>query len=309
MGLFSKKDPCAICGGKVSGLFPWKVEGQLVCSECHGVTDLPDDMEKNLTLDEFKEYRKFREENQQLKEEFVITDTVDFGWFDTKIVFDTAHQLFCFDKNLNKTIFEGAQLKSFTIKEDSSLLYKGTPEGLMRYTSRVPETARAMAPQIMQYITEREIQERLDRLADRDREDGRTDYHRPSRQFMDLSEPFKEFNVELRFKHPYWKIIQCDMTGPTFSMDRPNINDYLVEYEEDIERVEMLVRALMDVAFPGAPERSEGDEICDFPTSPADASRAPADSTTEIRRYKELLADGIITEEEFAAKKRQLMGI
>ena len=34
MGLFNKKDPCAICGGKVKGLFPWHVGGELVCNEC-----------------------------------------------------------------------------------------------------------------------------------------------------------------------------------------------------------------------------------------------------------------------------------
>ena len=34
MGLFGKKDPCAICGGKVKGLLPWKIDGQLICNEC-----------------------------------------------------------------------------------------------------------------------------------------------------------------------------------------------------------------------------------------------------------------------------------
>ena len=35
----------------------------------------------------------------------------------------------------------------------------------------------------------------------------------------------------------------------------------------------------------------------------------PVDVVTEIQRYKGLLDAGIITEEEFTAKKRQLMGI
>ena len=46
MGLLTKKDPCAICGGKVKAIFPWKIDGQLVCNDCHGVTDLPDGVEK-----------------------------------------------------------------------------------------------------------------------------------------------------------------------------------------------------------------------------------------------------------------------
>ena len=50
MGLFGKKEPCAICGGKVSGLFPAKIDGYRVCSDCYGKVDLPDGMEKAMTL-------------------------------------------------------------------------------------------------------------------------------------------------------------------------------------------------------------------------------------------------------------------
>ena len=36
---------------------------------------------------------------------------------------------------------------------------------------------------------------------------------------------------------------------------------------------------------------------------------APVDAVNEIQRYKALLDAGVLTEEEFAAKKRQLLGI
>ena len=48
------------------------------------------------------------------------------------------------------------------------------------------------------------------------------------------------------------------------------------------------------------------------PSVPAAAAPAPApavDAVAEIKKYKELLDAGVITEEEFAAKKKQLMGI
>ena len=41
----------------------------------------------------------------------------------------------------------------------------------------------------------------------------------------------------------------------------------------------------------------------------AAAATAPTDAVAEIKKYKDLLDSGIITEEEFAAKKKQLMGI
>jgi len=46
------------------------------------------------------------------------------------------------------------------------------------------------------------------------------------------------------------------------------------------------------------------------PTMQTAAAAAPAgDAVAEIKKYKELLDAGIITEEEFSAKKRQLLGI
>ena len=43
MGLFDKSPPCAICGGKVKGLLPWKIEGNYICDDCHGVIDAQND--------------------------------------------------------------------------------------------------------------------------------------------------------------------------------------------------------------------------------------------------------------------------
>ena len=145
MGLFTKKDPCAICGGKVKGLLPWKIDGQYICDDCHGVVDIQKG-EGDMTLEQFCQYRAFREENQALKGEFVVSQKIDFGAFDTKIVFDFDHKLFCMSKNLDKTIFHGAEVKSFIIKEDGSPIFEGGPQGLIRYESIVPERLAAMAP-------------------------------------------------------------------------------------------------------------------------------------------------------------------
>ena len=41
----------------------------------------------------------------------------------------------------------------------------------------------------------------------------------------------------------------------------------------------------------------------------APATAAPVNTVAEIKRFKDLLEQGVITEEEFAAKKRQLLGI
>lgn len=51
-------------------LFPWKVEGQLVCNDCYGKVHLPDGVANNMAMKEFKAYRMFREENTKLKRQF-----------------------------------------------------------------------------------------------------------------------------------------------------------------------------------------------------------------------------------------------
>ena len=107
MGLFSKREPCPLCGGKVKGLLPWKIEGHCICNECHGMVDLPSGVENNMTLEEFKAYRVYRDENQQLRSIFQISDQLDFGLLDTKFLFDAKNRLLCMDKHLNATIFQG----------------------------------------------------------------------------------------------------------------------------------------------------------------------------------------------------------
>lgn len=307
MGLFSKKSPCAICGGKVGGIFPSKIDGQLICSDCHGIVDLPDHVEKRMTLDEFRGYMAFREENKKLKEQFQLTQQVDFGWFDTKFMFDINNRLLCMDKHLEKTIFEGKNIASFVIREDANLLFEGDAQGLRCYASMVPDQVAALMPQIAQYRMQQQLQRGAERLMDR--LDGeRNDRPQPARQYFDIPEPFKNFIIDIHFDHPYWDLFTADMSGPTFDNNQPDANDYLRRYDENVSLMYQLAQALMALAFPGAPEFYDGDE----PAQPVQsaAPTAPAtDAVTEIQRYKALLDQGIITEEEFSAKKRQLLGI
>lgn len=298
MGLFSKKGPCVICGGKVSGLFPWKVDGQYVCDNCHGIVDLPGGMEGTFSLDDFQGYMAFRRQNQQLKSQFTVSQTIDFGLLDTKILFDCQNRLFCFDKHLDKTIFQGGELVSFVIKEDSSPLYEGSAQGLVRHDSPVFQKVQAMAPRIAQYKMEREMREVIERLKE---DDGGP---KPTRRYIDVPEPFRAFNVEFHFRHPYWSVLRCDMSGPTFDSERPDADDYLDEYRRDVAMLEQLAETAMCVAFPNAPERETQNQA-----QTAQPSQPAADPVVEIKRYMALMEQGIITPGEFEAKKKQLLGL
>ena len=301
MGLFSKKTPCPICGGKISWFLPSKIEGEYICDNCYGKLDMDADKESNLTMQGFREYLAFYDQNQLLKDQLVISERIDFGLWDTKIIFDYQNKLFCMSKNPDKTVFEGKQLKSFSIKEDSTPLFEGSAEGIRRYASTVPERAMALAPQIVQFLINTQLSRTLDKL-----DDGKVNRTAPV-QYFDVPEPFRAFNVELQFDHPYWTVIKCDMDGPRFNNTLPDVNDYLRSYQQSMEEIEKLVAALRTVAFPGAPEQSVGHGAAQAVLHTTMAP--PADAIEKIKKYKALMEDGIISQQEFDAKKRQLLGI
>ena len=298
MGLFSKKSPCPICGGKISWLLPTKIEDEYICSECSNKIDMEDGIRSGLTMQGLREYLNFYEENWALRVGFVVSEKLDFGFFDTKLIFDLEHSLFCLSGKPDKTVFEGRALKSFRITEDSAPLLEGSAQGLVRHSSTVPERVTAMGPQIQMLAATKRMADQAARMHS---DDTRPSYRPP----MDIPEPFKAFNVELKFDHPYWTTFRCDMSAPTFNNDFPDIENYLGEYQRDVEVMERLASLLMQVAFPGAGESNAAPSGCQS------ASSAPSAECTanDIIKFKSLLDAGVITQEEFDAKKRQLLGI
>lgn len=302
MGLFSKKSPCPICGGKISWFLPSKIEGEYICDTCNNKIDMENDKRIHLTMQVFKKYLTFYNQNQLLKDQFVISERIDFGLWYTKIIFDYKHKLFCMSKNPDKTVFEGKHLKSFTIKEDSMPLFEGSAEGICRYTSTVPERAMALAPQIAQFMMNREMARVVDKM-----DDG-NENRITSMQYFDIPEPFQTFNVELHLDHPYWTVIKCDMEGPRFDNNRPDVNDYIREYKRSIEEIEKLVLALKTISFQGIPGRFMGSSTVRAQEVNI-VSAPPVDAIEEIKKYKALMEEGIISQKEFEAKKKQLLGI
>lgn len=153
-----------------------------------------------------------------------------------------------------------------------------------------------------EFLMNRQMARALDKL-----DDGKTNGSAPV-QYFDIPEPFQSFNVELHFNHPYWTVINCDMDGPRFDNTNPDVNSYLRSYQQSVEELEKLVTAFKTVAFPGVPEQSIGLGAVGAQAVHT-ASVPPADAIEEIKKYKGLMEDGIISQQEFDAKKKQLLGI
>ena len=74
--------------------------------------------------------------------------------------------------------------------------------------------------------------------------------------------------------------------------------------------MEKLAHALMKIAFPDAQEQRAHTEAAEAVAPAADAAPAvSAAVVADLQQLNALVEQGILTEEEFAAKNRQLLGL
>ena len=310
MGLFSnKKKLCPVCGEATPRLFPTKVAGEALCKECAKKIYLPDGKLEQMSLDEFLQYMNYYEGNQSMRESFSATyDSKQAG-----IVLDETNRWFRLKNEKTALVFEASCMKSFRILEDHAVLFESQGNALRCHESEAPNRVRQMAGIIgefharrREYQFRKEMEEKREEMAKRRGEEYQKQYiPMPS---LGCDEPFQNFYVELVLEHPYWSDFRVEICGPRFRYD-PSVEGYICDYENEAGRMHELAMNLMQFICPGAQEIHDADlqagAIASRQTSIASGSNA----VEEIKQFKELLDAGIITEEEFAAKKRQLLGL
>lgn len=314
MALFGKPKmvTCAFCGkevktGLLRGLFQRQIEGEYVCDDCYGNVDLPGEILNGITLNQFREYMAFRDDNQRLKDQFEITHEVDFGVFEEKIVFDMNHRLLSMHKDLSKTVFEAKHIKSFTIREGARTIFAGGPNGLTVQQSTVPDQIRAMESQIRMYKMQKNLYEMS--LMGKSEEERQQAQSREPRFHME--QPFDKFLVEIQLNHPYWRSLSADLGAPHMNQNDPDIYEYLRKYDQSLAIMEDLANALMELAFPRATQQAYA--AAQPVQEPVQRGGMPGklspETMAELKSYKELLDMGIITQAEFDAKKRELLSV
>ena len=305
MGLFSnKKKGCPVCGNPTPRLFATKIEDMPLCKDCAGTVFLPVGAEDSMSLSEFEQYLGFYDRNKALRDAFNETYRQTFGLFSGMVIIDEVHNLFRINGVDEAIVYEGKNLRAFRITEDHKPIYEGNAEGLICHASDVPDMVYGMSSEITRHkITKRAVEF----MEKAEREEGRSSRH----TYMDLQEPFKDFHVELYFNHPYWREYELKLAGPTFNNDYPSADDYMRTYNREAEEMRTLAKKLIALINPAAP-MMDADSIGRGGFNygaPAKEEAPSTDVVAELKKYKELLDMGIITEEEFVAKKRQLMGI
>ena len=310
MGLFSnKKKLCPVCGEPTPRLFPTKVEDTALCKECAKKIYLPDGKLGQMTIDEFLQYMNFYEENQSLRERFTKTyDSKNAG-----IVLDETNKLFRLRDESAALVFEVSSLKSFRILEDSTVLFESQANGLRCYESDIPNRARQLAGVIGEFKARRKEYEFRKDMERRREENAKRRGEEYQKQYIPMpslgcDEPFQNFYVELILEHPYWSDFRVEICGPRFQYD-PSVEGYICDYENEAGRMHELAMNLMQFICPGAQEIHDGEVQNQSVVTRQAVQPTGSSAIEEIKQYKELLDAGIITEEEFAAKKRQLLGL
>ena len=310
MGLFSnKKKLCPVCGEPTPRLFPTKVDDTALCKECAKKIYLPDGKLGQMTIDEFLQYMNFYEENQSLRERFTKTyDSKNAG-----IVLDETNRLFRLRDESAALVFEVSSLKSFRILEDSTVLFESQANGLRCYESDIPNRARQLAGVIGEFKARRKEYEFRKDMERRREENAKRRGEEYQKQYIPMpslgcDEPFQNFYVELILEHPYWSDFRVEICGPRFQYD-PSVEGYICDYENEAGRMHELAMNLMQFICPGAQEIHDGEVQNQAVVTRQTVQPTGSSAIEEIKQYKELLDAGIITEEEFAAKKRQLLGL
>ena len=103
---------------------------QPLCKECAGKVDLPDGVLERMSLDQFKKYIAYYDENQALRDAFKETDSMSFGFLSGELLADTEHRLLRLKGYDGALVFPASALVSFRFLEDGKTLFEGKADGL-----------------------------------------------------------------------------------------------------------------------------------------------------------------------------------
>ncbi len=310
MGLFSNsKKLCPVCGSPTPRLLATVIGETPICKKCAKKADMPESVRQRMSVEEFCQYIAFYDGNQTLRNMFQETFRFDCGGWGNYMSIDMDHKLFRWKNEEEALVLEGSQLRAFRILEDERVLFESSPQGLKCYTSDIPARAEAMAPMISQFKIQMEQyrqMEKMDEMLKKNGGDGTSLYmSRPSFE----GQVIRSLQIEMTLDHPYWGgIHRRDCEAPKFDDTYPSVDRFLRDYQGKLAELHALAINLMIFIDPDAPEIQAG--ASRGGTVAGELRTLPViDPVGEIQKYKALLDSGVITEEEFAAKKRQLLGI
>lgn len=272
MGLFTNKDKaCPICGNGTPRLFATKIEGMPICSDCNNKILADTGLIDNWTLEDLKVHLAYRAENKKLVENFTPTRTLTH---EREMVIDDVNQLFYFKSWVedNPPVFKFSDITGFNIQ-----LAYDTVETWCKGMERTP-----YQPTSNGLLAGLSV---LAGLAGTDKGDKDESLYENLKVMLQIDTPYL---------HEY-ELCSISVSGSNQAA-----------YMDDVARQMGKVNSLCNLLIALSKEADKGSGT----SSGGNGAVSDTDKiAADLKKFKELMDAGVISAEEFEAKKKQLLGI
>ncbi len=322
MGLFTNdKKGCPICGNGTPRLFPTKVEGLPLCKECAAKINMEQGMLKNLTINELWDHLDYRKANSETFATFTDNETHGMGNF--VLHMDTDKQLFYIadGQASNPALFKFDELVSFNLMEDGRTVIQCNKDGYTDGKSsieeyKLPPLKPLVKPGVRPVAAAADNGNKAPEQEEKPKAPDK---------------PIDSLKLNVTLNNPYWKSKVYNVSLPSVESEealREWVNDYRNTFAAAMDTCEAMA-GIMGVktgkqALTAIKEKAEAIQA----VQNAEAAKLEAEQKAKeaaaaekagkqadelqaiemLKKWKELLDMGAITEEEFAAKKAELLG-
>jgi len=293
MSLFKNdKKPCPICQSPTPKLFPTKIQDMPICKECDNKISMEEKSKDALTLDGLREHLAYRANNAEMHTAFTETRKVSTGFFGSAISIDDEKKQWFIASGENAPIFHFSDLKSYVLREDNIPIEranageKNTFPGIID-TRMMFDLADSMSAQRFGNSTQHvNPQIRTNAAAG----------NRPAE--VRLEPPVRNIVLDVDVSNIYWKDLSISFSAPgLFDND---MRRFYVDYQNKLVEVREFTDALFSF-FPVSPASQN--------TAAPRSAAAPFSVADELKKFKDLLDMGAITQVEFDQKKRELLNM
>lgn len=282
MGLFGNGKSCSICGGKAGLLSRMKLQdGDYVCADCQmKVSDqIRMDDYKQLTKADFEKCVKdTAANNKKYQSQFSETFAITAGSGHKVLSVDETHGWWVCPEYNRPMLFSLDEIDSWSVKMDTEADSDDNHEdkGLMDMFNQFAQSSyfaslRANHPELP-YCP--------------------TGYHATG------------MKIYVSVSNPYIREAVIDIWKPGWFSD--SNEDLQNAYNTAIQMIEYFQKVKKQ---DNAQLKTSGTSYQRMGQPETASKAASSDPTAELRKYKGLLDDGIITQDEFNAKKKQLLGL
>jgi hypothetical protein len=271
MGLFEKKE-CALCGGKAGLITRYKIaDGDFICGDCRRRMSPNTDGFKYMTVEDVEEQIRRKEENdERFQNEFVISRQFDFDSRHPMMVVDDEHGEFAMLKDANPDIFSFDMVTSYNVDLTTSVLSEEEKK----------QAQGSGLTGILNFLLSDDFRSRYPDMPRCPTGCKVTDMHFEI-NFGD--NPFNADQIRIDVL-PGWSTSEIEVDKAFHCANE--MYQCFKEYKSGLRKPAAASAASADTAAPSG-----------------------TDAIEQVKKLKELLDIGALTQEEFDTKKKELLGL